>query len=155
MQHAWRPTIDEQALGVTLFVMLVGHHPFDGDDEHQLFENISKHKIRTHCVEWKALSKPAQHFLLRLMQAQADKRPTADEALRDSWITGGGGGGTSAAKALPKISRDFAEALQLFGGLPRLQQMALVVAAHRFDRDDIADIVVAFDRVDVTRSGPY
>ncbi len=76
------PPADVWALGVLLYAMLCGTFPFKGSDDKELYRRIG----RGYFEMPEHLSTFAKALLLRMLQVDPDRRPTADEILSDVWI---------------------------------------------------------------------
>ncbi|KAF0721090.1 hypothetical protein AaE_010181 [Aphanomyces astaci] len=84
------PEADMFALGVVLYILLCGCHPFDThntltDDE--IGRRILKGSFNTKIRPWKYLTRDAQDLLRRLLDADPQKRLTADQALAHPWLS--------------------------------------------------------------------
>ncbi|KAF8821503.1 putative protein kinase [Cardiosporidium cionae] len=76
---------DMWSLGITLWVMLFGILPVDGDGLQLLFESILELKVVLPTC--RTISCEAEDFLKRLLDKQVETRMTAAEALSHPWIT--------------------------------------------------------------------
>jgi len=76
------PPADIWALGVLLYAMLCGTFPFKGDSDKDLYRRITRgyFEIPDH------LSTFSKALLLRILQIDPERRPTADQILVDIWL---------------------------------------------------------------------
>ena len=88
---AWSPAADIWALGCVLYIMLSGRHPFDleGDaDDAKVRRNILNNEINFDPYMVGRISRPARSLIRRMLEKDPRKRITAEELIRDRWITG-------------------------------------------------------------------
>ena len=79
---------DIWALGIIIFVMLTGTHPFFGKSESDLFSKISRGLFRTP----ENLDFEAKQLINKLLVINPNKRPRAIDLCQDRWISAGRGG---------------------------------------------------------------
>jgi len=84
--NAYTKAVDLWAIGVITYVMLAGFHPFNGDNDIQVFASIIATKYSFDGTEWGRISKDAKDFIKAIF-IQADKRLTATQCLNHAWIT--------------------------------------------------------------------
>ncbi|ETW78418.1 hypothetical protein HETIRDRAFT_479585, partial [Heterobasidion irregulare TC 32-1] len=79
--------VDMWSTGIITYVLLCGYSPFRSDDVKQLVRETTEAKIEFHERYWKAVSSEAKEFIKSLLNPEPSKRPTAEEALLDPWLT--------------------------------------------------------------------
>ncbi|KAH8827673.1 kinase-like domain-containing protein [Flagelloscypha sp. PMI_526] len=79
--------VDLWSTGIITYVLLCGYSPFRSDDPKKLVEETTAAKIEFHERYWAKVSIEAKTFIKRLLDPNPDKRPSAEEALRDPWLT--------------------------------------------------------------------
>ncbi|TYZ66030.1 hypothetical protein PybrP1_009045 [[Pythium] brassicae (nom. inval.)] len=80
---------DAWALGVVLYIMLCGRHPFDeaneaSDDE--IAARIRAGAFACESAQWRRLSAPARDLVQRLLAVDPSARFTAEQVLQHEWI---------------------------------------------------------------------
>ncbi|KIY71591.1 Pkinase-domain-containing protein [Cylindrobasidium torrendii FP15055 ss-10] len=81
--------VDIWSIGVITYVLLCGYSPFRSDDLKVLVRETKEAKVQFHERYWKNVSQEAKSFILKLLNPDPVKRPTAEEALKDPWLTKG------------------------------------------------------------------
>ena len=76
------PPADVWALGVLLFVLLSGSHPFRGASDRELHRSILKGEF----VVPAGLSRGAADLISKLLRANPQTRPTCEDILQDHWL---------------------------------------------------------------------
>jgi serine/threonine protein kinase len=72
---------DIWSLGIVAFICLEGARPFKGKTDKELgFSILTTQPVFKHCSE------EAREFIMRLLNKDPKKRPSAEEALRDKWL---------------------------------------------------------------------
>ena len=79
--------VDIWAAGCALFLLLGGYPPFEGDSTNILFDRILAGEVSFLEPVWESVSMSAKRFIKRLLDMDAKKRVTAEEALQDPWFT--------------------------------------------------------------------
>ncbi|OQR82636.1 calcium/calmodulin-dependent protein kinase type IV [Achlya hypogyna] len=84
------PEADMFALGVVLYILLCGSHPFDTYNsltDQEIGKRIARGHFNTKTRAWRRVSKEAQDLIRRLLDVDSATRLTAAEALRHPWLT--------------------------------------------------------------------
>ena len=79
------------ALGVILFVLLGGYHPFDpmGDaSDAILASRIKQGKWQFHDEAWAKISTEAKEVVSKLLEVKPDQRWDVDDVLASPWVAG-------------------------------------------------------------------
>ena len=78
---------DLWSVGVILYIMLSGGNiPFTGKNTQEISDQVLNKKLILDGDQWNNVSYEAKDFLLRLLEKDPVKRPTASEALKHSWF---------------------------------------------------------------------
>jgi len=79
---------DMWSLGVITYILLGGYPPFMEQKQRDLFRKIRKGEYQFHEEYWGPVSKDAKNLIRELLTVDPNKRLTADQALKNKWITG-------------------------------------------------------------------
>lgn len=92
-RRPYTDAVDNWALGVLMFIMLSGYHPFDlyGDSsEAQLIDNICRGKFNFDEPEWQDVSEAAKSIITALLHRDPAQRMSIEQFLKTPWISGDG-----------------------------------------------------------------
>eukprot|EP00940_MAST-03C_sp_MAST-3C-sp2_P003613 g3613.t1 len=150
---------DMWAVGVTIHYMIAGHAPFghfamqSTKKSEKAIEDIVKREIQSGQLKespvFKRASSAARSLVRRLLEVNPSKRPTADVALQDAWLTRDGLKSETPSTLIEPLLR----------GVHRLchrnvvKQAALIVIAHRVDLDQMTEAHKLFQLMDADGSG--
>ncbi|KAJ3809681.1 CAMK/CAMK1 protein kinase [Lentinula lateritia] len=79
--------VDLWSIGIITYVLLCGYSPFRSDEVKVLIRETTEARIEFHDKYWKNVSSEAKTFIKRLLNPDPTRRPTAAEALKDTWLT--------------------------------------------------------------------
>jgi len=79
---------DMWSVGVVLYVMLCGYSPFAEKNQEKMFERIKMGDYKFNPVDWFHISAEAKDLIRSCLNTNVDRRVTAAQALKSSWITG-------------------------------------------------------------------
>ncbi len=79
---------DMWSVGVVLYVLLCGYTPFMEEQQEKMFERIKVGDYTFDQDDWFQISAEAKNLIKGLLCTNPDRRLTAGQALRSTWITG-------------------------------------------------------------------
>jgi len=77
--------VDMWSLGCILYILISGSHPFSQENQEEAIQQSLEGKVEFP-GPWKNISPQAKSLIKMLLQADPNKRPSANEALRHPWI---------------------------------------------------------------------
>jgi len=78
--------VDAWSIGIILYILLSGIHPFQIDDEDEMLDNIEVGEWEWMGDNWDQVSDDAKDLIRRLMDPNPRSRLTIEEALNHPWI---------------------------------------------------------------------
>ncbi|KAI9469923.1 MAG: kinase-like domain-containing protein [Benjaminiella poitrasii] len=96
--------VDLWSVGVIMYTLLSGYTPFYGEDQNELFDSIMKGEYDFEEEYWGNISDEAKNLINKLLTFDPKKRITAEDALKDVWITSEADNGINLA---PNVRKGF------------------------------------------------
>ena len=81
------PQSDVWSLGIIVYLMLLGKHPFEGDTLEALFNNIKNKELNLYELIKLDCSEESKDFIIKCLNKDYNKRITTSECLEHPWIT--------------------------------------------------------------------
>jgi len=89
-RESYGPAVDLWALGVSLYCIMCGCHPFDIDGKHlheEIYRDVISGNFDEENIIWnRELSKEGKDFISRLLNADSLQRMSCEEALQHPWL---------------------------------------------------------------------
>jgi serine/threonine protein kinase len=89
LRKPYSHSVDVWSLGVTLFFLLSGFHPFDSHDQQELLKKIVRQDPDYEADEWSNISDEAKDLVKKLLEKDKEKRIEIEQVLEHEWITKG------------------------------------------------------------------
>ena len=77
---------DVWSCGVIMYILLTGSPPFNGESDEDIINKILKGKFDMKKYPWPIISSQAKDLIKKLLELDANKRLSAEEALKHPWF---------------------------------------------------------------------
>jgi tRNA A-37 threonylcarbamoyl transferase component Bud32 len=89
LRKPYSHSVDIWSLGVTIFFLMTGFHPFDSHDQQELLKKIVRQDPDWNADEWKGASDGVKDLVKKLLEKDKEKRIEIEQVLEHDWITDG------------------------------------------------------------------
>jgi len=121
-QGSYGRAVDVWALGVVLYVLLSGIHPFQQEDEEAMLDNIEHARWKWLGRNWDKVSPEAKDLIQQMLNPDPKLRPSVEDCLKHKWF----------ANTLDIALDDVAEELKKFQARKRLRgAINTVIASNK------------------------
>lgn len=140
-QDHYNEKIDVWGLGLILYIMLSGAHPFEGFD---MYSNVTCARLSFKEASWAQVSPLAREIIAKCLRAQPSERLTAAAIMEDAWLVEG-----------LKHDRELSTALAYLRRFQvrHVQEIAMKVLALKLTPAEHAEVRAVFDSLDTDKKG--
>lgn len=142
--------VDMWSLGVILYILLSGIHPFQLEDEEEMLVNIENAQWGWVGDAWRTMSKEAKDIVSKLLEPDPRKRLTAKQALEHPWLA------TAEENPLEtedlrrfQARRKFKGAVRAIAGINRMK-LAMKTNLLRAIRETASDKIYTLEQLQTT-----
>lgn len=86
LQKKYDKSCDLWSVGVISYILLCGYPPFNGATSREVHDSVKRGRYYFPAEDWCGTSIVARDFIRRLLQKDANKRMTAEQALDHPWL---------------------------------------------------------------------
>lgn len=137
---------DVWSLGVFMYFILTGRHPFKGTNLESIYEKSSQGIVSINQDNISALSPLGREFLRRMLEIKPSKRISLKEALSHPWVQG-------SSESITRIPEMVFKSLQKYKAKNKLWQEAIKIVVKTLSNTQINSLRQAFISLDTTNSG--
>lgn len=142
-------TSDMWSIGVILYLLLTGKHPFDGCDQTQVYKKIQRGLYDKKLLKENKWSPEIRDFVQKLLIVNESERMNSDEAFEHKWILKFATQNTPTAI----INETIIESLKTFSKNNILQKEIFFYLAKISNEKELLELKKAFDELDENNTG--
>ena len=132
--------------GVILYILLCGDPPFNGANDNEIYRKIQAKKYTFPSPQWDKVSSDAKD-LIKHMLCDPDKRYTAEEVLKHTWVN-------NLAPNSPEVVLNLnTDSMKNYTNSNKLKKAVLTFIASRLKEDDIKELKEIFMNLDKNKDG--
>ncbi|CAG9319489.1 unnamed protein product [Blepharisma stoltei] len=139
---------DVWSLGVIMYFMLSGAHPFRSNDVKALFQKIVKCEYNFDDDRWKLVSKQAKNLIQKMLVLNPQHRISVKNAINHHWFIYLGQHNQS-----QHIKLEIFNSIKRFKAPSKLWQESMKVLVRDLSEEQIADLQAAFQDIDRSKTG--
>lgn len=137
---------DVWSLGVFMYFIITGRHPFKGADLESIYEKSSKGIVSINQENITNLSQQGKDFLRRMLEIKPAKRISLKDALKHPWIQ-------QAPESSTAVPEGVFKSLLEYKAKSKLWQEALKIVVKNLSNNQINSLRQAFISLDSSNSG--
>ena len=140
---------DLWSIGALCYIMLSGQPPFKGSSNNEIFNKILRAEVDCSGSKWQSISQEAHDFVKLCLNKNADKRPSAIEALEQPWFK----------SLLDEVHSDknidikILENLKNYNIKENLKKMVIRFLVNMLNEKEIKKYKTAFYAIDIRHNG--
>ena len=146
LQGKYDEKCDIWSAGVILYIIICGYPCFNGEDDDEIFAAILDGKIAFPSPEWDDISDDVK-ILIKKMLSSPDKRLTAEQVLKETWVKDNA---PNSGKALLPLK---IEPFKNYSNSNKLRKAVLTYIASRLSEEEIQKIKAVFQTIDLDNDG--
>lgn len=147
LKGSYTKSCDVWSLGVFLYFILSGSHPFKGFELEEIFEKITAGKVRFEGKNWSEISHHATDLISKMLTVDPRKRVTIQVALGHPWFK------SHKSKQTEPVPFYIFNSLKQYKAQSKLFQEALKVMVRNLSSDEISELRKWFITIDKNKSG--
>jgi len=133
-----------------MYILLCGCPPFDGADNHEIFQQVIRAKVKMEGKDWVGISKEAKDLVNKLLDPDVKKRLTAAQALEHEWFQLEL---LSKGAEIPQVDEKVIKMLRNFRTTAKFRKEALKVMVNFLNDAEIKNLKDAFRYIDKDKTG--
>lgn len=137
---------DIWSMGVILYILLCGDPPFNGPNDNEIYRRIKAKKFTFSNSIWKNISEQAKELIVWML-SEPNKRPTAEEVYKHSWVQ------DLAPDSKEAILKLNVNTLKQYGNTNKLKKAVMTFICSRLKDDDVAQLKETFIAMDKNGDG--
>lgn len=143
---------DIWSVGVTLYFLLCGHRPFDGNTDLEIKQAVKTGLIQFQHPVFKHVPDEVIELIKSMCEVDPTKRPSAEQALNHPWVQRALNSWSS-DDSIELRTDDMVEQFRHFSSANRFKRVALQVIAHHLDDESIKKLGKKFNDLDQRGDG--
>lgn len=146
LRGSYTKACDVWSLGVFMYFILIGRHPFKGGSLESIYQKAAKGNASIHLEKMERISEHAKDLISKMLNVNSNKRISLKEALHHKWFE-------NYDQRKEKISATVLNSLQKYKAKNKLWQEAIKIAVKNISNSQINTLREAFIAIDTDKSG--
>jgi len=146
LRGSYTKACDVWSLGVFLYFILIGRHPFKGGSLESIYQKAARGNASIKLESLEKISEHAKDLISKMLNVNSNKRLTLKEALSHKWFE-------NYDQRKEKISAEALKALCKYKAKNKLWQEAIKIAVKNISNSQINSLRETFIAIDTDNSG--